>query len=213
MGGIEVYESVVALAGEARHAARVAEMRRVFEGRTGAFGPDDRWFEARSRAFWDDALTRQRFAADVEHEVPEAARAWIAAFGRSHRGLFRATERAGRWLVVDAWSAAEFVIDTVDEATREELHAADSLFDGRVVAIASPLAVALLPGALFHPSEATGPIDGVVAAAKGAGLSVDDACDALLRMERSFRSLSRVKAAYAYRPEALRALSKLEAAK
>ena len=208
MGAIDVYEAVVALAGDARHAARVAEMRRVFEARTGAFGPEDRWFEARSRAFWDDALTRQAFAREVEPEIPDAARAWIAAFARSHRGLFRATEHAGRWLVVDAWSAAEFIIDTVDEATREELHAADSLFDGRVVAIASPLAVALLPGALFHPAEATGAIEGVVRAAKGAGLSADDACDALLRMERSFRSLSRVKAAYAYRPEALRPLSK-----
>ena len=208
MSAIEVYETVVALAGEARHAERVAEMRRVFEARTGAFGPDDRWFEARSRAFWDDAVTRQRFARDVEAELPETARGWISAFARSHRGLFRATERDGRWLVVDAWSAAEFVIDTVDDATREELHAADSLFDGRVAAVASPLAVALLPGAVFHPAEATGAIDGVLGAARAAGLSVDDTCDALLRMERTFRSLSRVKAAYAYRPEALRPLSK-----
>jgi hypothetical protein len=208
MSAIEVYEGVVALAGDARHAERVAEMRRVFVERTGAFGPDDRWFEARSRAFLDDAVTRQGFAREVEGELPEAQRVWIAAFGRAHRGLFRAAERSGRWLVVDAWSGAEFIVDTADEATREELHAADGWFDGRVVAIASPLAVALLPGALFHPSEATAPIDAVIGAAKGAGLSGDDTCDALLRMELSFRSLSRVKAAYAYRPEALRHVSK-----
>ena len=34
-------------------------------------------------------------------------------------------------------------------------------------------------------------------------MKTDDVLDALLRMERTFRSLSRVKAAYAYRPEAL----------
>ena len=204
MSAILAYEAIVAKAGDARHADRVVEMRRVFEARTGAFGPDDPWFEARSRAFWDDALTRQQFAREVEVDVPEAARPWIAAFARAHRGLFRATERDGRWLLVDTWSAAELLVDTVDEATRAELHAADSLFDGRVVAIASPFAVALLPGALFHPSEATAAIEAVVEAAKSARFSVDDACDALLRMERSFRALSRVKAAYAYRAEALR---------
>jgi hypothetical protein len=182
MSAIEVYETVVALAGDVRHAARVAEMRRIFVARTGAFGPDDRWFEARRR--------------------------WVAPFGRAHRGLFRAIERGGRWLLVDALSAAELIVDTVDEATREELRAADSLFDGRVVARPSPLAVALLPGALFHPAEATAPIEAVIAAAKGATISRDETCDALLRMERSFRSLSRVKAAYAYRAEALRSVSK-----
>src|SRR5580700_5242471 len=52
-------ESVCALGLLASHRERTASMRRAFEERTGAFGPDDPWFEARSRAFWDDVMTRQ----------------------------------------------------------------------------------------------------------------------------------------------------------
>jgi hypothetical protein len=43
----------------------------------------------------------------------------------------------------------------------------------------------------------------VLDAARAAALPADDALDALLRMERTLRALSRVKAAYAYRPDAL----------
>jgi hypothetical protein len=63
--------------------------------------------------------------------------------------------------------------------------------------------VALLPGALFHPPEATAAIEAVLVAARDQGLGTDDALDALMRMERTLRSLARVKATYAYRAEAL----------
>ena len=46
-------------------------------------------------------------------------------------------------------------------------------------------------------------MDRVLDAARTKGLSTDDVLDALLRMELSLRTLSRVKPAYAYRPEAL----------
>jgi hypothetical protein len=56
---------------------------------------------------------------------------------------------------------------------------------------------------VFHPRHATAAIGPVLAAARASELSTDDVLDALLRMERTLRSLSRVKAAYAYRPDAL----------
>jgi hypothetical protein len=43
----------------------------------------------------------------------------------------------------------------------------------------------------------------VLAAARARGLSGAETLDALLRMQRAHRSLSRVKVAYAYRVEAL----------
>ena len=63
--------------------------------------------------------------------------------------------------------------------------------------------LALLPGGVFHPRNAIPAIEVVVAAARERDLPTSETLDALLRMERSLRALSRVKPAYAYRPEAL----------
>jgi hypothetical protein len=107
-------------------------------------------------------------------------------------------------LLVDAWAGAEFAVTLMDEASAAELGAAsEQFFDARVVASEDASTVALLAGAVFHPREAAAPIRTVLAAARERGLSGDEMLDALLRMQRTLRSLSRVKPAYAYRPEAL----------
>jgi len=126
-------------------------------------------------------------------------------------------------LLVDEWSGAELAVTTCDDETLAELATAGGqLFDARVVGCAgdpsrdgsadtnssggsagSGFVIALLPGAVFHPREATAVIGPVLAAARSRSLPTDDALDALLRMERTLRSLSRVKPAYAYRPDAL----------
>ena len=203
MGVLETAARIVQLGGAPELAPRVAEMRAAFEARTGAFAPEDAWFEERSRAFWCDAVTAGRFGRLVEAQLGEEERAWLGPLQRAHRGLFRAEEE-GR--LVDAWSGAELVVTSLDEASRAELDAAaGQLFDARVVGTDEPYVVALLPGAVFHPRDATAVIPPLVAAARGRGLPTADALDALLRMERLLRSLSRVKAAYAYRAEALSA--------
>lgn len=206
---LKVVARIVQLGGAPERAARVAQMRAHFEHRTGEFAPDDDWFEERSRAFWCDAVTRGRFGREVEDELTADERVWLDPLERSHRGLFRSEDG----VLVDAWSGAEFVITAINDDSRAELAAvAGQLFDARVVATyeiadedesVGGLVVALLPGALFHPRDATAPIGPVLAAARDHQLSTDDALDALLRMERALRSLSRVKAAYAYRPDAL----------
>jgi hypothetical protein len=194
----------VAVAGRPEHASRVAGMRSVFEQRTGRFGPEDPWFEARSRAFWDDALTRQGFAEAVEGELPGDARAWVPALARTHRGLFVVATGEGHGRVFrDVWGGAEFVVHEVDEASRDAVGAAHAPFDGRLAALANPARVALLPGAVFHPEDAFEPLSRVLDAARARELPADDVLDALLRMELSLRALSRVKPAYAYRAEAL----------
>jgi hypothetical protein len=202
MGVFETMTRVVQLGGAAERAPLVAQMRAQFEARTGAFAPEDGWFEERSRAFWCDAVTTGRFGREVEGELTRDDLAWLGPLERAHRGLFRATGA----VLVDAWSGAELVVGLVDDAARAELDAASGqLFDARVAGHDEPLVVALLPGAIFHPREATPMIESVVAEAHARGLSTIDTLDALLRMERTLRSLTRVKASYAYRPDALAA--------
>jgi hypothetical protein len=203
MGVLETVARIVQLGGAAERASRVAAMRAGFEGRTGAFSPDDAWFEERSRAFWCDAVTSGRFGREVETELSDDERAWLRPLERAHRGLFRAGTEAD--VLVDVWSGAELVVTTMDDGSRAEVDAASGqLFDARVIGAETPAhVVALLPGAVFHPRDATAAITPVLAAARARSLATVDALDALLRMERTLRSLSRVKAAYAYRAEAL----------
>ena len=132
--------------------------------------------------------------------------AWIGPFARAHRGLFVVADRDDDATVLHCLiTGVDLFVDDLELGTRDALLAADAPFDGRVVAAGSPLRCALLPGAVFHPEDAKEPIAKVLAAAREKKLSPEQTLDALLRMELSLRSLSRVKASYAYRPEALRA--------
>lgn len=183
-------------------------MREVFQRRTGAFGPEDPWFETRTRAFWDDALTVQGFAAMAASHLGDDVAKVVARFDRAHRGLFHveALDEAGAHLV-DLWSGAELIVSVLDEAQATTLEHAEGLMDARVVAGPARGGAAaclfVLPGALHHGPDATEPLEKVIAAAKERDMATGDALDALLRMERVFRSSSRVKAAFAYRIESL----------
>jgi hypothetical protein len=213
MGALEAAARIVQLAGASgERASRVAEMRAAFEARTGAFTSEDAWFEERSRAFWCDAVTRGRFGRSLEEDLSPEDREWLGPLDRAHRGLFtrqrvepRESGTDGE-LLVDVWSGAEIVVDVLDDASRSELQAATGqLFDARIVGADDPLVMALLPGAVFHPRHATPAIMDVLKAARASGVSTPDTRDALLRMERTLRALSRVKTTYAYREEALSA--------
>jgi hypothetical protein len=212
MGVLEAVARIVQLGGAPDRAARVAELRGEFEARTGGFVPEDPWFEERSRAFWCDAVTTGGFGRVVAAELADDERRWLGSLERAHRGLFRTTEGRDADVpsLTDVWSGAEFRVTLLDElATRAELDASldgAQLFDARIIGAmgpGEPLSIVLLPGAVFHPREATAAIHTVLGAARGREMKTPDVLDALLRMERTLRSLSRVKASYAYRPEAL----------
>jgi hypothetical protein len=204
----EAIDVILAHAGEAKHAARVRTLRADFEKRTGAFTPEDPWFDARSGAFWDDALTTHAFGRDVASLLADGARFWVEPLARAHRGLFRAKRGADGghgFLLVDAWSGAEFRIEAV-QGLRDALDQAEGFFDGRVAgAFENGRALlGLLPGAVFHAEDATEPIGELVDVARARHLERGAFLDALLRMDHTFRGHSRVKAAFAYRKEALR---------
>ncbi|MDB4937456.1 MAG: hypothetical protein JWP87_4428 [Labilithrix sp.] len=183
-------------------------MREKFEQRTGSFGPEDAWFESRSRAFWDDALTTQGFAALAAPHAGEEVAGVVARFDRAHRGVFLVDDVDERGAhLVDLWSGAELLVRHLDEAQAVTLEHAEGPMDARVVAgPAEPGEVAplfVLPGALHHGPEATEPLVRVITAARERDMASGDLLDALLRMELVFRSSSRVKAGFAYRVESL----------
>jgi hypothetical protein len=131
---------------------------------------------------------------------------WGEALGRAHRGLFRARAAEEGAHLADVLSGSEFVVTELDEALGDALSSAEpdgTLFDGTVIALEVPVRLGLLPGAVFHPDGTTEAIRAVVVAARARGLTNDVLLDALLRMELSLRTLSRVKPSYAYRAEAL----------
>jgi hypothetical protein len=199
------FERLVAKVGAAIPPPEMARLHAAFEQRTGAFGPDDPWFESRSRAFWDDVMTRQLASTERVLDEPDP---WALALRRSHRGLFLSRTGQGALVLSDILSGAELLVHEVDEASRDSLAANESVFDGTVVALLSSgpgekARLALLPGSIFHPEGAEEAIAHVITAARARGVENGPLLDALLRMELSLRTLSRVKPSYAYRPEAL----------
>lgn len=205
----EAIDVILAHAGEARHGARVRALRADFEKRAGAFTPEDPWFDARSAAFWDDALTTRAFGREVAPLLAEGARFWVEPLARAHRGLFRAkrdkdTHDASGFHLVDAWSGAEFRIEAA-QGLHDALEQAQGFFDGRVAGGwgEGRAFLGLLPGAVFHAEEATGAIGDLVELARARGLERGTFLDALLRMDHTFRGHSRVKPAFAYRKELL----------
>ena len=192
---LAAYDAIVARAANAGDLGEAAAlMREAFQWRTGSFRPEDPWFETRSRAFWDDALTTQGFAA----------LAGDASFGRAHRGFFLVSDvdDAGATLT-DLWSGAELLVRHLDEAQALALEHAAGGIDARVVAAGDPPSLYALPGAYHHAPDALEPAIEVLGGARDRGMETGDALDALLRMDLVFRSSSRVKASFAYRVEGL----------
>jgi hypothetical protein len=194
------YDAIVALGAVPALGEHAARMRREFQKRTGVFGPEDPWFEPRTRAFWDDALATQGFAELALEELDDDARPIAARLRRAHRGFFVAhdvDEHGAR--LVDAWSGAELIVRHVDETQALTLEHAEGPMDARVAGSPSGPELWLLPGAYHHPPDALAPAIDVLAAAQERGMKTQDALDALMRMELVFRSSSRVKASFAYR--------------
>jgi len=195
---VAAYDAVVARGATGDLGERAAEMREVFQRRTGAFHAEDPWFETRTRAFWDDALTTQGFAALADD----------VSFANAHRGFFVVSEVDGTGaLLVDLWSGAELIVRHLDETQALTLEHAEGAIDARVIGYPpdgrEPVALYVLPGAYHHAPEALEPALDVVSAARDRAMETGDALDALLRMDLVFRSSSRVKASFAYRVEAL----------
>jgi hypothetical protein len=207
-----VYDELLARASSGPHRARALSLRDAFLRRTASSMPQTgaQEPEERLRAAWDDALTRGGLAAQISGELPDPGeRALARVLSRAHRAVFRMEHRGPErvTVAVDLISGGAFILLARDDIGREVLalegeDAQDApLFEARVVAATD--GCAMLPGVIFHPPDATPLIGGLISMGQERGMARDDLCDALLRMQDTFRNLSRVKIGYAYKPEAL----------
>ncbi len=166
----------------------------------GSIEPDDRL-----RSAWDDALTTGGLAAELAHGLADPSeRALARVLSRAHRAVFTTSRAGSHRIARDVISGASFLVVERDDIGREvfALSGEDaSLFEARIVAAAD--GCALLPGVIFHPPDATPLIGDIIRVGQERGMSRDDLCDSLLRMQHTFRTLSRIKIGYAYKPEAL----------
>jgi hypothetical protein len=208
-----VYDELLARASAPPHAERALALRDAFLSRTSSSSRAAAEPEDRFRAAWDFALTAGGLAAELADGFEDPSeRALARVLSRAHRGVFRMSLLAEHRIAHDVLSGASFVVLPRDDIGREvlALGGEDSpLFEARIVAATD--GCAMLPGIVFHPPDATPLILELVPRAEGRGLSRDELCDALLRMQHTFRNLSRVKIGYAYKLDALGPSTKAKA--
>jgi hypothetical protein len=200
-----VYDELLARASAPELAERAIALRDAFLRRTASSSRAPAEPEDRFRAAWDDALTAGGLAAELAEGFDDPSeRALARVLSRAHRGVFRMSLIGDHRIAEDGLSGASFVVLPRDDIGREvlALGGEDSpLFEARIVAATD--GCAMLPGIIFHPPDATPLIDELIRAGVARGMSRGDLCDALLRMQHTFRNFSRVKIGYAYKLEAL----------
>ena len=201
-----VYDELVERAAQPPLEEHACRLREAFLNRCGRLDPSDPAAERREAAAWEDALVRGGLAYRIGAELEDPSeRATAVSLAFAQRGIFVFHE-VGRSLIArDLWSGAEFVMLPSDDVGRELAAAgrrADSpLCQARL--LATPDGCAVLPGTVFHPLEARPHLDATLSEARVRQLETDAVLDAVLKMEHTWHTLSRVKAGYAYRVEAL----------
>ncbi len=198
-----VYNELLERANSTPHKEKARSWVYAFVERTGSFVADHPCTPYRLAAAWEDALCRGGLASALLGQLHDHAERTIAQLlTRAHRGVFRFETEAQHHLVHDLLSGASFMLVARDDIGREV--AGDNLggmCQGRVVAAAD--GCAMLPGVVFHAPEATAQIVAVVRHGLKLNMASDEVLDALLRMDHSFRTMSRVRPQFAYRVQAL----------
>lgn len=193
-----VYDELVARAAAPPLVTETEPLRAAFERRTGLFPADHPRRAARDGAAWEDVLVAGGFAHRIGDAMDDPGeRAMADVLGRGQRGVFRIAAEGAHRFVIDLFGGGAFALLARDEIARADGSADDSLFVGRIVAGTDGCAV--LPGIVWLPGEATELVPPVVDAARVRGFSIDETVEALLRMDCAYATLSRVKAAYAFR--------------
>ena len=201
-----LYDEIVALAAKAPFEECSRRLRADFVRRCGKVDSDDPTAERREMAAWEDALVRGGLASEIAESFDDIASRRVArALASAVRGVFLFELVHGRLVARDLWSRAELLVVEGDRIGRELVvpgfeHGAP-LCQARLLASLDGCVV--LPGVLFHPAEALPALLGTLTVARERRLDTDGVLDALLRMEQRWRTLSRVKVRYAYRPEFL----------
>jgi hypothetical protein len=197
-----VYDELVERASVDPFAGEASRWRADFTRRTGAFPAEHPGRQARDAASWEGALLAgglgRRVAATLDDPSEQALALLLC---RAQRGLFEPIIRGKFRCVRELLRGGEFLLLERDEVSRSIGEVEHNLFAGRIVAGADGCAV--LPGRVWLPEEAGPLLPPLLEAARSRGLADDPFLDALLRMDHTLTTMSRVKPQYAFRVEAL----------
>lgn len=197
-----VYEELLQRAASPPFDEAAHDLRRAFSRRTGALPPEHPGRSARDAASWEEVLVAHDLGRAIASTFDDPAERSLAlVFSRAQRGVFQPVLHGRTPCVRELWAGGEFVLIGRDEIGRAMAEVQDSTFLGRIVAGSDGCAV--LPGRIWLPEEALPFLPELVAEARARGMDIDTFSEALLRMEHSLTTMSRVKPRYAFRPEAL----------
>jgi hypothetical protein len=213
-----VYEELVERAARPPFASAAEAGRAAFFARTGALPDDHPQFAARLAAAWEDALVQAAhpdqgplavgtpLIATVGQTLEDEAERDIAALlAAGQRGLFEVRATGEHRFLFDHLRGGSFLLLRNDElgrtAPRRPRDPAPGLIVGRLVGAYD--GCTLLPGLIFLPPDATPLLPPILAEARTRGLGDDAVLDALLRMDHTLHTLSRVKAGFAFRSASL----------
>ena len=197
-----VYDELLERASRPPLGERAARHRRAFEQRTGLFAQDHPRRASRDAAGWEDALVAGGLAELIGRGLDDPAeQALCRVIGRAQPGVFQLRASGKHPLLRDHWGGGEFLVLARDEVGRSAGDADETVLLGRIVAGLDGCAV--LPGLVWLPAEAAPLLPGLLAEARERGMTAALFIEALLRMDHALSTLSRVKARYAFRVEAL----------
>lgn len=199
-----VYDELVSQAVGDPWGERSRALRSDLSQRCGHFPWDHQAAAARDAASMEFALVSGGLAQEIGAKLSDAAERELASqIAAALPALLMFHDHSGLLVAEDLWSGASWWIAPSDDVGRDvRMQLPDSpIAQCRLVVQQSGCVI--LPGVVFHPADAREPIGVTLQRARALGLSTQQVLEALLRMEHSWQTLSRVKVAYAYRADAL----------
>ncbi|MGE3670253.1 MAG: hypothetical protein AB7K71_11355, partial [Polyangiaceae bacterium] len=197
-----VYDELVARAVSERWQAETARLRGALSAQCGAFDRDHPAAATRDAASMEYALVEGGLAQAIASGLEDPGeRGEAAEIAGAVGGLLTFSEFEGLLLADDLWTGASWWIAPHDDVGRDvRLQLPDSPV-AQCHVVVQETGCVLLPGVTFHPADALEPIRQTLARARALGLTSQQVRLALLKMEHSWQTLSRVKVGFAYRPE------------
>ncbi len=199
-----VYDELVARAVSETWEAEARRLRNELSEHCGRFDRDHPAAAARDAASMEYALLDGGLAARIADGLEDPGeRAEAAQIARAVQGILVFREVDGLLVADDLWTGACWWIAPQDDVGRDvRLQLPDSPV-AQCYLVVQESGCVVLPGVTFHPADALAPIRATLDRARELGLKSARTRLALLKMEHSWQTLSRVKVGYAYRPDAL----------
>lgn len=200
-----VYDELMQRAVQAPWQEETGELRARFTQRCGRFNSDHPAAASRDAASLEHVLIAEGLAARIGASLDDPGeRSEAALIASAEPALLVFEDHAGLLVGHDLWSASAWWIAPEDDIGRDiRLQLPDSPV-AQCRLVVTDGGCIILPGIVYHPADAYELLAGVLSHAREQRLNSYTLFQALLRMEYRFRTLTRAKLGYAYRPENLR---------